>query len=387
MISHLDPYQRKEADGPAFVQHVRRQSNMGGLLSSVHLATLATAFRASNAFLLDGLKEIRLGDDHIDKVILMAITQSNVELVSRDPKLQLQYADLYSPPSDKARRPISINALATSVSLPFETARRRILHLACKGECVIKPNGVVVPSSVLATEVHRRTLIANYMLTRRLYERLKASNCLDEVVSASASSKAAEASTNQLPIRLVARLSYNHFLRMLEALVSHVGDLTMALILMAVLQENTGHLPDPTPRLQILLPDEARRPVTARKVAARLGFTESAVRRRLAAAVRSGWCERRRGGVVLLSSYVGRPEFERVLRLNYSSLLRLFNALSHFGVLSEWEQQEAAPQRCDADPHESSASRGGGVDLWCQGWDRCAALCQDQLAATALFGP
>jgi DNA-binding Lrp family transcriptional regulator len=310
--------------------------------AAVHLATLATAFRASNAFLLDGLKEIGLGEDHIDRVILMAVTQSNVELVNRDPIHQLRYAELDSPPADAVRRPISISALAASVGLPFETVRRRILHLAGKGECVVTPNGVIVPSRILTTEVHRRTLIANYALTRRLYDRLKASNCLHDAVSVN--DKVVEAGTNQRPIRLVARLSYNHFLRMLEALVSHVGDLTMALILMAVLQENTSHLPDPTPRMQVLLPDEAKRPVTARKVAARLGFTESAVRRRLAAAVRNGWCKRRRGGVVLPSSYIGRPEFERVLRLNYSSLLRLFNALSHFGVLLEWEQQERAPQ-------------------------------------------
>jgi hypothetical protein len=64
---------------------------------------------------------------------------------------------IFAAPSGKdyPRRPISINAIAKSFSIPYETTRRAVSQLIAEGLCERVAGGVVVPPSVLQGEMLR----------------------------------------------------------------------------------------------------------------------------------------------------------------------------------------------------------------------------------------
>ena len=90
--------------------------------SSAHLTV---AGRVANRLMLDLAKMGGYGRDVIDGILLTAINQANVLPIMRDPQIQRRYATLDNPPPDELRRPVSISAVASSLHVPFETARRR----------------------------------------------------------------------------------------------------------------------------------------------------------------------------------------------------------------------------------------------------------------------
>ena len=93
--------------------------------------------RASIGFLLDTFAASRAGGDVVDPLILAVILEANIAPVTNDPQLAPKYAALDDPPPEDLRRAVSINAVAASLRLPYETVRRRVGRLAKLGACVI----------------------------------------------------------------------------------------------------------------------------------------------------------------------------------------------------------------------------------------------------------
>ncbi|MBS0223173.1 MAG: hypothetical protein JSR91_20780 [Proteobacteria bacterium] len=300
------------------------------------MSTIAAAMRASNALLLDLLVEIAFGEDPLDRIILTAVAQANVAALVTDPALLRLYSTLDALPPDELRRPVSISAVSAQTGVAFETVRRRIRRLGAEGLCEFGPDGVRIPSRVISLAENEATLGATYALTRALYGRLKANGCLEELAD-----RTMPPFAGSPPIRAVARLTFNHFLRTLAELVRAIGDLTTALILLATLRENSEHTAD-LPAVVIskgLMPDELKVPASATMIAAVLGLGESTVRRRLTRLVREGRCLKRKGGVIVAMAYVQQPEIMTLLEVNYTSLLRLFEPLQQLGVLRAWEAE------------------------------------------------
>ncbi len=71
----------------------------------------------------------------------MAINQANNAPLTRDPEARARYGGLDALAPDGERRPVSINAVAASLGLPFETVRRRIRRLAAEQVCVAVGRG------------------------------------------------------------------------------------------------------------------------------------------------------------------------------------------------------------------------------------------------------
>ena len=94
------------------------------------------AARLSIEFVLDVARISRGPGDLLDPLILTAILEANQAAVRRDPQLTRLYGDAQSALPDDLRRPISINALAKSLRLPFETVRRRLQTFVDAGLCV-----------------------------------------------------------------------------------------------------------------------------------------------------------------------------------------------------------------------------------------------------------
>jgi DeoR/GlpR family transcriptional regulator of sugar metabolism len=54
-------------------------------------------------------------------------------------------------PPDEMRQPVSVYALAKSLSMPYETTRRYVARLVEEGLCIKVVGGILVPGSVLST--------------------------------------------------------------------------------------------------------------------------------------------------------------------------------------------------------------------------------------------
>src|SRR5688572_33336373 len=131
-------------------------------------ASLRVAARLANGFALDLAKLGGFGRDILDALLLCAISQANVAQITRNPELQRAYATLDQPPPDELRRPVSISAVANSLRMPFETARRRIAALKALGVVQTTPRGVIVPAELLNTAFFRHAGEAHYVLVRNL---------------------------------------------------------------------------------------------------------------------------------------------------------------------------------------------------------------------------
>jgi hypothetical protein len=90
-----------------------------------------TVSRICGAYMLRGLLSIAglTGGDLTLAIIYAAITQANLQPLSDDPALSSQYGALGAAPPDEIRRPISVHALAASLSMPYETTRRAVERL------------------------------------------------------------------------------------------------------------------------------------------------------------------------------------------------------------------------------------------------------------------
>jgi DNA-binding IclR family transcriptional regulator len=304
------------------------------------LPVLATSMWASTRFALDTLHVSAAGRPLVDLVMIIAVAQTNVQLITARPEQQLTYATLEQLPPEHLRRPMSISALAAMLGLPFETVRRRVQRLVANGNCELTTDGLRIPMQVFTTEQHMRTMAAAYDLTRELYLRLRDCSCL-ETLQLPDGDRAAHAP----PIRAVARLAYDHLLRLIEGAVSLAGDLRTTLLLLTIWRENVEHCHAAPALEDVFLADADRRPVSAVKLANRLGLSESTTYRRLRTAEQKGWCRISQRGVIVRSAFLSSNEFVQAMQLNHASLGRLFGSLSRLGVFEHWDDVERAAPR------------------------------------------
>lgn len=308
-------------------------------------SSLRVAGRLANAFVLDLAKLGGFGRDVIDGLLLAAISQANVAQITRNPELQRRYATLDQPPPDELRRPVSVSAIANSLRIPFETARRRIATLADLGIVVAHPRGVVVPTGPLNSPFYRMGAAAHYELVRKLYFRLRGIGLLEDLPKPANP----DFDPENPPVRLVIRLSSDYLLRLAEPISLYIGDIVTGLILMDVICANTEHLSDSEGgeadadwTAAGFVPDDLRKPVRPAALAERLGIAHETVRRHLGRLVKDDRCERNGDGYRVPARVLAREPFVQFMLDNQSHLSRLYVQLSDYGVLSEWEREVVA---------------------------------------------
>ncbi len=116
---------------------------------------IRAALRLSAEYMLRNVEVVSeaADGDLMGGLIFAAILQANVRPISNDPKLGKTYGQLDTIPPDELRWPVSVNALAESLKIPYETTRRHVNKLIKEGFCVKVANrGVIVPASVVAQE-------------------------------------------------------------------------------------------------------------------------------------------------------------------------------------------------------------------------------------------
>ncbi|MDB5494659.1 MAG: hypothetical protein JWP86_1996 [Phenylobacterium sp.] len=312
------------------------------------LADARLTNRLAMAYLLDVIAIFR-GERHLlDLLLFSTISQANVTTITRQADLQVAYAAPDHPPPDAMRRPVSVNALATSLGLPFETVRRRVKGLVDQGLCRAVEGGVIVPTAVVNSPQYFEDSFRGYERLRAFYYQLRDLGLLKDLPPPSV-----ELGADLVPLRTVARVSTDYALRVIETMMRALGDLLAGIVLTEVVRGNTEHLPFDMRGGEGVSPedfvaDKHRRPVSITAAAHRLGLPVETVRRHTAELLARGLCVRVTGGLVAPAEALARPAMIAFNAENFANLHRMFAALAQLGVLAVWDRPGASSEPASA---------------------------------------
>lgn len=105
------------------------------------------------------------GDVRVGIVALTIISANTAYLDTRGGE-GWRYAGIDAPLPDDARRPISMNRIAESLGLPYESVRRRVERLFEANACVRVHGGLIVPAALLSTPGAIRAMLSNVRYAR-----------------------------------------------------------------------------------------------------------------------------------------------------------------------------------------------------------------------------
>ena len=111
--------------------------------------------------------------DPIDALLLSTVAVANVAHLNADKARSQCYAGIDSPEPMEIKRPISRNAVALSLGLSYETARRRIQRLLEEGALVEVDGGLVGANEQASPETVMALAQQNAILLRRLVRQLR----------------------------------------------------------------------------------------------------------------------------------------------------------------------------------------------------------------------
>ncbi|HVI33745.1 hypothetical protein [Phenylobacterium sp.] len=305
--------------------------------------------RLSLAYLLDQIHLSRNGADIVDRLLIAAVIDANLGAIKLDQGLQFTYGALDAPSPDALLRPVSVNAVAQSVGLPFETVRRRIARLTREGACVAKDGGIVVPQTALASPGFKRLSVARFERLRQFHADLLAAGALPDIGTSPTATTEPRWDGDDPPVRVVNRILAEHLLRFIEAVMRQARDPLAALLLLEAARANIQHLPGREPPEGYPVADRLRRPVPISTLAARLNIPAETLRRRAARLERAGLCRRTEGGLIVPAAAVARPQVLTLMEENAGNVRRMFARLDQIGCLKAWSEApiggHAAP-RC-----------------------------------------
>lgn len=287
------------------------------------------------SFAVDTSTLARRGRGLLESLITAAIIDANLGHLNGQETFDLSNAD--EPVPDEVRRPVSVNAIAQSLRIPFETVRRRIGALAAEGVCRISPKGVIIPAEVLSTPERILGAILMAQRLREFYLQLANIGFFDD-----ADIPERPELVGPEPVRALARLTAAYFLRSADALTEHLGGLNRGVVLLGIVMANVEHFsirPDTLPELGRLGPaDDDLRPARLGPLARRIGLPEATVRRHASALASEGACDHVRGGFVVRREVLHGREFGQLAIANRRNVNRLFSGVARTGVLSRWSR-------------------------------------------------
>lgn len=289
------------------------------------LRTLHRAARAVDGDILDGAIRVAIGD-------------ANVRYMSEDPLLSGAYADLEQPLPVEMRRPVSINAIATSLNLPFETTRRRIAALIARGQCDQGPRGVWTTPQGASSPRQLEIIVENFEDLGGLRRDLLLSAPGALVEPADVRGAAEGAFSGAPPYRAAIRASMAFMLRFIEPMGALTGDLLDGVILLTIGQKNSARFaasPELARRYgsaDTPIPESELDAASVKELSRTLDLPFETTRRRVRALEAKGMCVRRRGGVCVSADMMVSPEMRRVMSSTSGDLQRLYNSLWRLGV-------------------------------------------------------
>lgn len=284
--------------------------------------------RLSGRYLLDQVTVVRFAFGLLDALIVVAVTQANVAPISADRALQRRYATYEDVPPEDVRRPISINAVAQSLGLPFETVRRHVIKLSLLGVLKMSRDGVCTSQSTVHGTQYRQGAEVGYARLQTLQRELDSFGWLevhaaDEIVW-----------RGPTPLRLVARISTDYLLRLIHALMDVAGDPVGAMIWLGLFCE------EPASGREVRVGSSTS--VSAAALSRTLRLSPETTRRRLDALAAAGLCVRDRNGARIDAETLASPSIARLMSRNRQDLKRMLTALAEFGILQAWREPHSA---------------------------------------------
>ncbi len=273
--------------------------------------------RASLAFLLDQVKTGVAGLDATDALIVLAINQANIAPLTREPLARIRYGTLQAPAPDARRRAVSINAIAASLQLPFETVRRRVNALMAAGAVVRGEGGLIVPEAFLTAPDYISTITAGHFRLIAFFHEANAAGWVGELPRSAYPPEA------EIPMRAAARLISDYVLRSAANLMPLGGGVSGTLVLLGVA--------------------DAEAPATGPALARRLGMPTETVRRHVLRLAEEGACRRTGSGYLVDQEVLATPAWSAFLAENVANTHRLFAGLAERGVIEAWTRLAPAP--------------------------------------------
>jgi hypothetical protein len=257
----------------------------------------------------------------LDALLMMAVNQANIAPLTRDPTARDRYGALDTPAPDAQRRPVSVRAVAASMRLPYETARRNIRRLEGLGVCLVTEAGVIVPEAFMRSDGYFQAALNGHERLLTFYLALRAAELLDPLPP----SHYVEA---EPPIRGAVRLMSDYLLRTAEGVVARTGELASGVVLLPLIAAAASRDRPPV----------AARGMTVAALSRRVQMPGETVRRHVAALAAAGLCQRVEGGVALADAEFATPTFASFLQENAIAVQRMFAGLSERGVVEAWER-------------------------------------------------
>jgi predicted ArsR family transcriptional regulator len=282
-------------------------------------------------FILDIVDIGRSDAPLLDALLVAAVIEANVNRFNREPALQAAHACLDSPPPDQMRRPVSINALASSLQLSFETVRRQVNGLIRQGVMVATPSGVYVPMSMLVSPPIVAAALGRYERVFRFHDDLRAAGVVEALPTAPA-----PAQDPQAPVRAVNRILSDYFFRTLETLRRQIGDPLTSLVMLDVLRGSSGHIL-PTAVAAAMqagwIADKERSPVRVAELSRRLGIPYETARRRIGWLVERAYCRQVSGGILPCAAFLKSPTLLSTSVDNLANIRRMYRQVASLGVV------------------------------------------------------
>jgi DNA-binding Lrp family transcriptional regulator len=283
--------------------------------------------RASAELVIDITQISRAGGDLLQPLLLTAILEANQALINQDPALQRVYGDLETSAPDELRRPVSVNAVAESLSLPFETVRRRVRALARQGLCVVTPRGVYVPNAAVTSAGYNA-------IQRGRYERLKAFHDTAVRLGVVGAPSAVSPPRAAPPIRAADRALAEYMLRVSDRLMALTGGVIDGVVFLELARSNLA----PLSEQDLARPDLSERlaPIRTLPLARRRGLPRETTRRHVFELEARGFCKRDSRGLRASAPPAAWPKIRALLTENLANVQRLFARLNQLGVPAHW---------------------------------------------------
>lgn len=284
--------------------------------------SVRACFRAGSRFVLRGAaaQVDASGGDATAAFVMLAVMSANLDHIDRDPVLARRYARFSTPVPEEERRAVSALAVATRLSLPRETVRRRLADLVAAGRCDRDADGFHVPTRILATGERREVALQNFAAVRRLQRDLLADAPEAPWPRRRDGDQVFEEGDDP-PTRIVSRHSSNFALDFMRNLAELTGGYEEALAYMAVV-EATWRGPSAT--------DDAT--ISGLVLASSIERPTESVRRRMAQLVERGLVSRTPKGFVARNAPHLDDQLHRVALDNVKALLRMFEGLARHGI-------------------------------------------------------
>jgi len=223
--------------------------------------------------------------------------------------------------------PISMHALANSLSRPYETVRRHVHALIDLGICDRQPNGVISPRESLTGPLMQGLMVTAHDAFVRL---------VDDLATLGIPLPRARPDIPYDP-RVAVRKAADLMLAVTDTNRDVHGDWAELVVWSTVLCANARRFAR-DPVLALLYADQTRSPpaelwlpVRPSVVSRAIGISESTVRRRITAMLADGRLEQRRGGVVVSETWLNRPDSVATSNASYYNSRRILERAAAAG--------------------------------------------------------